>query len=33
MDIILYNPLEDRGHVYSQFKRMVLHQLRELNVS
>jgi len=25
MDIIPYNPLEDRGLVYSQFERMVLH--------
>jgi len=33
MDIIPYNPLEDRGHVYSQFERMVLHQLHKLNVS
>jgi len=33
MDLIPYNPLEDRGHVYSHFDRMVLNQLPELNVS
>jgi len=32
MDIIPYNPLEDRGPMYSQFDRMVLHQLHQLNV-
>jgi len=33
MDLISYNPLEDRGPVYSHFERMVLSQLHELNVS
>jgi len=33
MDLIPYNPLEDRGLVYSHFERMVLNQLHELNVS
>jgi len=33
MDLIPYNPLEDRGPVYSHFERMVLNQLHELNVS
>jgi len=33
MDLIPYNPPEDRGPVYSHFKRMVLNQLHELNVS
>jgi len=33
MDIVPYNPQEDKGPVYSQSKRMVLHQLHELNVS
>ena len=31
--IIPYNPLEDKDPLYSQFERMVLHQLHELNVS
>jgi len=33
MDLILCNPSEDRGLVYSYFERMVLNQLHELNVS
>jgi len=33
MDLIPYNPPEDRGSVYSHFERMVLNQLHELNVS
>jgi len=33
MDIVSYNPPKDRGLMYSQFERMVLHQLHELNVS
>jgi len=33
MDLIPYNPPEDRGPVYSHFERMVLNQLHELNVS
>jgi len=33
MDLIPYNPPEDRGLVYSHFGRMVLNQLHELNVS
>ena len=33
MDLIPYNPLEDRGPVYSHFEMMVLNQLHELNVS
>ena len=33
IDLIPYNPLEDRGLVYSHFERMVLNQLHELNVS
>jgi len=33
MDLIPYNPLEDRGSVYSHFERMVLNQLHKLNVS
>jgi len=33
IDLIPYNPLEDRGPVYSHFERMVLNQLHELNVS
>jgi len=32
MDLIPYNPPEDRGPVYSHFERMVLNQLHELNV-
>jgi len=31
--LIPYNPLEDRGLVYSHFERLVLNQLYELNVS
>jgi len=33
MDLIPYNPLEDKGPVYTQFEKMVLNQLHELNVS
>jgi len=33
MEISPYNPLEDRGPTYSHFERLVLHQLRELNMS
>jgi len=33
MDLIPYNPPENRGPVYSHFERMVLNQLHELNVS
>jgi len=33
MDLIPYNPPKDRGLVYSHFKRTVLNQLHELNVS
>jgi len=33
MNLIPYNPPEDRGPVYSHFERMVLNQLHELNVS
>ena len=33
MDLIPYNPLEDKGLMYSHFKRMVLNQLHELNMS
>jgi len=33
MDLILYNPLEDRGPMYSHFERMVLNHLHELNVT
>jgi len=33
MDLIPYNPPEDKGPVYSHFERMVLNQLHELNVS
>ena len=32
MDLIPYNPPEDRGPVYSHFERMVLNQMHELNV-
>jgi len=33
MDLIPYKPPGDKGPVYSHFERMVLNQLRELNVS
>ena len=33
MDLIPNNPLEDRGPMYSDFERMVLNQLHELNAS
>jgi len=33
MDLIPYNPPEDKCLVYSYFERMVLNQLHELNVS
>ena len=33
MDLIPYNPLEDRGPEYSHIEMMVLNQLHELNVS
>jgi len=32
MDLIPYNPLEDRGPVNSHFERMVMNQLHELNM-
>jgi len=31
--IEIYHPLDDTGLTYSQFERMVLNQLQELNVS
>jgi len=33
MDLIPYNPSKDKGHVYSQFERMMLNKLHELNMS
>ena len=33
IDLIPYNPPEDIGPVYSNFERMVMNQLHELNVS
>jgi len=33
INIIPYNPSKERGPMYSQFERMVLHHLHELNVS
>jgi len=33
IDLIPYNPLEDSGHAYSSFKRVVLDQIHELNVA
>jgi len=31
--IELYNPLENTGHTYSQFERVVLNQLQDLNMA
>jgi len=33
MAIKIYHPQENTGPVYSQFERMVLNQLQELNMS
>ena len=33
MAIELYNPLENTEHTYSQFERMVLNQLQDLNMA
>ena len=33
MVIELYNPLENTGPAYSQFERMVLNQLQDLNMA
>jgi len=33
MAIELYNPLENTGPAYSQFERMVLNQLQDLNMA
>ena len=33
MEIELYNPPKNTGHTYSQFERMVLNQLQDLNMA